>query len=160
MQFVYKPEGVEPDAWKRWEFDANKLMSPEAEAIERHTGMTFGEWKNAVVNESVRALHGLLFVMLKRENATLKWDEVQFSMSEVDFELDDEEAAEVIAALEAAASDGPLGAAERVTLDLLRAQVAEAAAPKEEPAPSVSDDASTSGGSTDSSESDLGNSTS
>ena len=44
MYFVYKPEGVEPT---RWKFEPSKLMSPEVEAIEDHTGMAFKQWFEA-----------------------------------------------------------------------------------------------------------------
>lgn len=102
-RFVYKPEGVEPHSW---DFDPNKLMNPEAEAIERLTGMTFGEWLQALGKSSMLALHGLLYVMLKRELPQLKWDDVQFSMSQVDIEIDDDEGAELLEALEARVAAG------------------------------------------------------
>lgn len=122
MQFVYKPEGADP---KAWEFRPEKLMSPEAEAIERLTKMTFGEWTRAVRGGSMLALHGLLYVMLKREYPTLKWDEVQFSLSEVDFELTDEETAELRTELEAKDAAGELNADEREFLEQLRAETPE-----------------------------------
>jgi hypothetical protein len=125
MQFVYKPEGTDP---KKWPFAPEKLMSPEAEAIERHTRMTYGDWTQAVGNGSMLALHGLLFVLLKREEPSLKWEEVQFSLSEVDFELDADELAESIANLEAAAADGPLSPNDAALLETLRETQAEAAA--------------------------------
>jgi hypothetical protein len=98
MLFVYQPEGAQRTAW---EFEPNKLMSPEAEAIERHTGMTYNQWTKAVTEGSILALHGLLYVMLKRTEPTLKWDSVQFCLDDVDFELDDTEAADAVARLEA-----------------------------------------------------------
>ena len=102
-RFVYKPEGRDPMSW---DFDPNKLMNPEAEAIERHTGMTYGEWLQALGKSSMLALHGLLYVMLKRGIPTLKWDDVQFSMSEVDIEIDDEEGAEMLEMLEIRVANG------------------------------------------------------
>lgn len=89
MQFVYKPEGAEP---KRWDFDPVKVMSPEAEAIERHTGMTFKHWLSALGEGSMTAVHGLLYVMLKRSDPTLQWDAVQFCLAEIEFEVEDDEA--------------------------------------------------------------------
>ncbi len=88
MKFVYKPEGAEPQSWP---FQPNKLMSPEAEAIERHTGMTFGQWRDAFFDRSVLAMHGFLFVMLKRAHPTLKWDEVVFCLDDIDIEFADED---------------------------------------------------------------------
>jgi hypothetical protein len=129
-KFVYKPEGVEP---KSWDFDPNKLMNPEAEAIERHTGMTYGEWQDALGRNSMLAFHGLLFVFLKREIHTLKWDDVQFSISELDLELSDEEAAEALAELEKKIANGEtLDASESRLWVQLKEQVPteEQAAPK------------------------------
>lgn len=120
MLFVYKPEGREDDPMK-WEFATNKLMNVEAEAIERATKMTYGEWADAVTRGSMTALHGLLWVMLKRGNPTLTYDECPgFNLSEVDFELDDEESAEALAELEAKAAGGELNAAEKSMLASLR----------------------------------------
>jgi hypothetical protein len=117
MQFVYKPEGATP---RTWEFDPNRLMNPEAEAIERHTGMTFGEWAEAVTKGSILAVHGLLYVLLKRSAPTLKWDEVQFCLAEVEFELADAEAAVAREALIAKAAEGkPLSEAEAAMLERL-----------------------------------------
>lgn len=136
MQFVYKPEGAEP---KKWDFDPDRLMSPEAVAIERLTKLTFAEWTEAVQRGSVLALHALLYVMLKREIPSLKPSEIEFSMSEVDFELDDDETARVIAALEDQEKDGSLSPQDAATLELLRSQHADDApagdedeAPKED----------------------------
>lgn len=124
MKVVYKPEGVKEEKWKRWDFDPNRLLSPEAEAIERYTGMDFSEWADRFPR-SARAVHGFLFVMLKRDNPTLKWDEVKFVYADLDFELDDEEQAAQIAALESKAAESGLTDAEADLLAELRAQAPE-----------------------------------
>ncbi len=133
MQFVYKPEGAEP---RRWDFNPAKLMSPEVEAIERHTALAFGEWINQVGRGSFVAIHGLLYVLLKRTHPTLKWDEVQFCMEDIDFEMNAEERAEALAALEEKATHGPLGEADSAALaelrDLAEKDAAADAAPKDE----------------------------
>lgn len=129
--FVYKPEGVEP---RKWPWAPNKLLSPEAEVIERRTGMHFSDWSDAVTEGSMTALHGLLYVLLKREEPTLKWEQVVFSMSEVDFELDDEEEAEAILTLERTAAERPLSENEKDLLTRLRAK-APAAKPEPEEGP-------------------------
>lgn len=120
MQFVYKPEGAKKP--KKWDFDPDRLMSPEAEAIERHTGFTFAEWTEKVQAGSMLALHGLLFVMLKRDEPTLKWDSVQFNLSMVDFELDDKETADLIGDLEKQAAESPLSPAQSALLESLKSQ--------------------------------------
>jgi len=102
-KFVYTPEGADP---QEWEFDPLKLMSPEAEAIEKHCNMIYGQWAQYVTQGSILAIHGLLYVLLKRSRPTLKWDEVQFSLSEVEFKFSDDEEAEVAALSDEEAQDG------------------------------------------------------
>lgn len=136
MQFVYKPEGAE----RRWDFDPMKLMNVEAEAIERHTGMTYGDWTEKVTEGSMLALHGLLFVLLKRESPTLKWAEVEFSLSEVDFEIDDGEKAEILAALQSRLDAGEtLPDNEATVYEQFRADVGAAPVDDDEPASDVYD---------------------
>jgi len=96
VKFVYRPEGVE----KRWDFDVNALMTDEAELIERHTKMTYGEWSNALNRGSMLAYRALLFVYLRRDNRALKWADVQFRAGDVDIEYDDDEVTAAIAELE------------------------------------------------------------
>lgn len=103
MKFVYRPEGADPMSW---EFAPAKMMSPEAETIERLTKMTFVQWQNAVQDGSMLATRALLFVLLKRATPGIKFDTVQFSMAEIDWELGDEERTAVIAALTAKQDSG------------------------------------------------------
>lgn len=126
MLFVYKPEGADP---RKWEFDPTRLMSPEVEAIERHTGLTFEGWVEACGKGSFIALHGLLWVLLKRSSPTLKYDEVQFCMADLDFEMDEQERAEMRAELEAKPDRTP--AEERVLAELIESGVEAAEAPAE-----------------------------
>lgn len=130
MKFVYKPEGAEP---RVWDFDPTRLMSPEVEAVERHTGLTFHEWIVAVGSGSFLAIHGLLYVMLKRTHPTLKWDEVQFCMADLDFQMDDDEIANIVTTLRAKQDGDGLTEAEAATLkDLVgRLPDVELVAPKE-----------------------------
>lgn len=116
MFFVYKPEGVEP---LRWEFEPQKLMSPESEAIEKLTRMTFTEWLDAVARNSVTAIHALLYVLLKRKEPTLAYADVQFSMSEIAFEYDDDEKKTIRDSLIAEAARRELRADEAAFLDVL-----------------------------------------
>lgn len=113
MLFVYKPEGATP---RKWDFNPQKLMSPEVEVIERFTGLSFSHWIEAVGEGSFTAIHGLLFVLLKRQAPTLKWDEVQFCMDDIDFELEPHEKAQLRKELEAKAADKGLSPDEENTL--------------------------------------------
>jgi hypothetical protein len=95
-KFTYKPTGSGEENHRAWDFEPDKLMSPEAIAIEKLTGMTFGEWLQAVRRTSMTATHAYLYVMLKRETPALKPSDVTFSLSEVDIEASPEELRETL----------------------------------------------------------------
>lgn len=116
MKFVYTPEGAKP---KSWDFKPEKLMNVECEAIERRTGFAFGDFVDAIGKGSMLAIHGLLWVLLKRENPTLAWDAVQFCLDEIDFEAEDGERAEARTLLEEKAAGEGLSELEQLTLDQL-----------------------------------------
>jgi hypothetical protein len=122
MQFIYAPEGADP---RKWDFDPARLMSPEIEVIERNTGMPYLEWIEQVGRGSVSAIHGLLFVLLKREAPTLKWGDVQFCMADVAWEYTDDETRSMVEALEGKATTEGLTDDEAEFLVELRAQLPE-----------------------------------
>jgi hypothetical protein len=119
MKFVYKPEGADP---REWEFDPTRLMSPEVEAIERHTGLAFAEWLEAVGKGSFLAFHGLLYVLLKRTTPTLKWTDVQFCKADIDLAMSPEEEDALIVSLTEKRDTVGLDAAERAYLNQILAK--------------------------------------
>lgn len=125
-RFVYTKEGETP---KSWEFDPNKLLSPEAETIERNTGWTFGEWLDKLGAGSVLATHALLHVFLKRDIPPLQFNQVEFSMSEIDMELDDEDLTRAIEVLQL--KENRTAAEQKALDDMILRQMA-AGGPKEE----------------------------
>lgn len=84
-KIIYTPEGADALSW---DFDPDKLLSPECMTIERMTGQTYAEWLDALGRGSMGAVHALLYVLMKRDRPTLAADQVQFSLSEVDVEAD------------------------------------------------------------------------
>jgi len=70
---IYKPEGADP---RQWTFAPDKLLSSEAEAIEKVTGTTYEEFGQALIKGSVRARRALLWVLLKRDEPTLRHSQV------------------------------------------------------------------------------------
>lgn len=111
---------------RTWEFRADKIMQPEAELIERRTGMTYDQFTQAIVQGSALARRALVFVFEKRVHPTLSWDafgDFPVTAIQVDYDRDemaeilkqvrespgltDEERAGVVAALEAAALEAP-----------------------------------------------------
>lgn len=73
MFLTYRPEGADE---RRWPFKPERLMSAEAEAIERQTGWTYEEFGERLIKGSVTARRALLWVMLKREEPTLRYSQV------------------------------------------------------------------------------------
>jgi len=83
MIITYKVDG-EPD--RAWPFDPNKLMSPECEAIERVTKMDYAQFTAKVAAGNALARRAIVWVMLKREHPTLKFEDVSFPYGAFDLE--------------------------------------------------------------------------
>lgn len=84
MYLVYTPEGS--DEPKRWKYQPKKLMSAEREMLERRTGMNFTEFTQAVVKGNSQCRRALLFMYLKREHPSVKYDDVDFAWDELTLE--------------------------------------------------------------------------
>ena len=119
MKFTYRPEGLDE---RSWDIDVKlgTLMNVELIAIEKATGLDYSALRRGLGVESALALTALLWVLRKRTETTLKFDQVQFAMSEVGIEVSDAEALAELAEAEAA---GQLPDEGRVMLEELRARV-------------------------------------
>ena len=84
MYLIYKPEGS--DEPKRWKYNPRKIMSAEREAIERLTGRNWSDFVKDVVKGSSLSRRALLYVFLKREHPTTKFDDVDFAWDELELE--------------------------------------------------------------------------
>jgi len=74
MFLKYELDGVPP---RKWQFTLDKLLSVEAEALERQTGWVFpAEFGQQLVKGSIIARKALLWVFLKREDPTLLYRQV------------------------------------------------------------------------------------
>ena len=141
MKFVYKPEGLAP---REWEFEPDRqLISAECMAIEKLTGLEWGEWKAAVKKESVRAMHAYLWVLLKKDNPTLLPKQVAFSVAEVAFEPSDDEIRKVFESF-AEKPDGDWDDEDRETIAALQTEyphlVPDEVAAEDGPGPESLDD--------------------
>lgn len=95
MYLIYQPEGSEEP--QRWTYNPRRLMSAEREAIERRTGMVFADFTKAVIQGSSVARRALLWVMLKRDHPTMRYDDVDFAWDELKLEYSKQEYADMIA---------------------------------------------------------------
>lgn len=85
-----------------YELRPGKLLSPEVEAIEEVGGSvwdTYDEWGEKFMKGNRRAYRAGLWIMLKRENPTLRFNEVQFAADALTWEYDPEEQEVIKAAI-------------------------------------------------------------
>ncbi len=76
-----------------YDCDFNKLLNVEFIAIERVTGLTIIGVAQGLMEASAVTVTALVWVMRKRQDPTLRFDQVEFAMADVEIEdLDDEEA--------------------------------------------------------------------
>lgn len=88
MIVKYSPSGGETS---EWEYKAEDLPSIDAEDIEDAMGITFDEFQVKLMTGGAKARRALLWVMLRRENKTLKFSDVAFKMGELSVDFDGEE---------------------------------------------------------------------
>jgi len=101
MIIYYTPEDGPP---REFEFLPSRLISPEAEAIEK-VGRggdwdTFEEFGQKFLKGSIRAYRAALWVMLKRENPTLRFSDLVFRVGEVSVDYSKTELIKIREALE------------------------------------------------------------
>lgn len=84
MYLIYSPEGS--DEPKRWKYVPRKIMSAEREMLERRTSRNWSEFTKDVVAGSSLCRRALLFMYLKREHPTVKYEDVDFAWDELKLE--------------------------------------------------------------------------
>lgn len=84
-----------------YEFDPNKLMSVEAELVEKKVGKPYGQAVTDIMQGSALARRALVFVLEKRTHPTLNWDAFDFPFDAVEFEFDRDELTDMRARVEA-----------------------------------------------------------
>lgn len=132
MILTFSPDDGEP---RVWQVKLDRLMQPEAELIERKTGMTYDGFGAALLQGSALARRALAFVFEKRTHPTLTWESFgDFAVSAITLEFDAEEMADAIASVEKSMPDGDERDAVLVQLRALAEDAPQA--PKEVPASS------------------------
>jgi hypothetical protein len=86
---VYEPDGAEEP--QRFRYKPQKLMSAEREALERRSHMDFADFTKGVLNGNAVCRRALLWVMLKREHPTLRYEDVDFAWDELRLEYSKQE---------------------------------------------------------------------
>jgi hypothetical protein len=75
MHITFTPEDNPDDGWTK-EFLPRKLPLPECEAIEKASGMNYGEWVDAVQSGHAGARKILWWFLVRRQHPRLRLDEV------------------------------------------------------------------------------------
>ena len=88
---------------REFEFDTDRLLNVECIAIEKATRLTVDQWQAGLNSGSAVAITALVWVLRKRQEPTLRYEDVAFPMSsfeplpepEADEDLEDETGGEV-----------------------------------------------------------------
>lgn len=84
MKVTYTPEDGEEQVF---DYNPNKLMSAEREALETRTGKPFSDFAMGVLKGNALCRRALLHVLLKRAHPTLRFDDVDFCWDELTVEM-------------------------------------------------------------------------
>jgi hypothetical protein len=132
---IYRPEGADE---RRWTFQPEKLLSSEAEALEKVTGMTYQEFGQALIKGSATARRALLWVYLKREDAPLRFNQIDVPVGAISL---DYETHELVAIRDALKDDKSLSDEDRAqAIDGIQ-ELIDAQADGEDEAPKVPESA-------------------
>ena len=74
-----------------WEFKPDRLLTSEAEALEKVTGLSFTDWVNGLMSNQATACRGLVWILRKRTEPTLRYGAVDFPMGDLSIDFDAEE---------------------------------------------------------------------
>lgn len=84
MKVKYSPED---GAEQVFDYNPNKLMSAEREVCEKKTGKTFNDFAQGVLTGNSSCRRALLFILRKRTDPTLMYDDVDFAWDELTVEM-------------------------------------------------------------------------
>ncbi|GAA4676900.1 hypothetical protein GCM10023347_34080 [Streptomyces chumphonensis] len=84
MKVTYSPEGGDTQVF---DYNPNKLMSAEREALEKRTGKAFKSFAMDVLRGDALCRRALLHVLLKRDHPTIRFDDVDFCWDELTVEM-------------------------------------------------------------------------
>jgi hypothetical protein len=108
MLLNYTPPGADKQVFP---YDPEKLMSSEAEAIEKVTHLTYSEFGLELIKGSVTARRALLWVLLKRKDPQLRHAQVDFPAGAVELEYEQHELKKIREGVE---NDADMSDADRV----------------------------------------------
>ncbi len=69
-----------------YDFEPDSLRNDEAMLIEKQCGVTFKQWGELLEQGSILAMTALVWIIQRRENSALEFDDVRFEFSSLDIE--------------------------------------------------------------------------
>jgi hypothetical protein len=84
VRVTYSPEDGDEQVF---DYNPNRLMSAEREALEKRTGRAFNEFAMGVLKGDALCRRALLHVLLKRQHPTIAFDDVDFCWDELTVEM-------------------------------------------------------------------------
>jgi hypothetical protein len=84
VKVTYTPEDGDEQVFN---YNPNKLMSAEREALEKRCGRSFNEFAMGVLRGNALCRRALLHVLLKRQHPTIGFDDVDFCWDELTVEM-------------------------------------------------------------------------
>ncbi|MFD9306139.1 hypothetical protein ACFWCB_26380 [Streptomyces sp. NPDC060048] len=93
MIILYRPEGQEPPQ----HFDVRSVRTSEAQIVQRTTDMTWGQIKDGVRRDDPTAMRGVVWILMKRREATLRWSDFDPTVDELTSRYDAREVAAIAA---------------------------------------------------------------
>ena len=141
MILTYAPKDGDRQVWQ---FKADDMLNAESELIEKRTDWTWIEFLERLQKGSTLARRALLWTLLRRTHATLRFEDVRFAQGELTLDFDADE----LRALREAVASGPevSGLNKDLILAKLDQEIAEQEAAGRDPgkAPANSDASATS----------------
>jgi hypothetical protein len=92
---------------EKFEFSPKDILNVEAIAVKRKTGLDFQPWMEALSRFEAEAMTALVWVAKKRQDPTLRFEDVSFPLGSIDFEMTPEEEQEAKAASLPKAGEDP-----------------------------------------------------
>lgn len=89
MHVAYKPEDPTDGEPREWKFDPSRIKASQAEVIENRFGENFDQWVAGVQSGNMRARRVLLWHLLTRDHATLRFEDTpDFYAGELEVSFD------------------------------------------------------------------------
>lgn len=84
MKVTYRPADGDEQVF---DYNPNKLLSAEREALEKRTGRAFQDFSMGVVRGNALCRRALLHVLLKRQHPGIAFEDVDFCWDELTVEM-------------------------------------------------------------------------